>query len=99
MTEVSLLLWLCVLPVECGLGFLGQQALCSFRGELGAVQEAEVAEQHAVVIEGKALQGEVDDEEVVCGVLGIAAIEKGYLLLQEIKRLHCWLVHYFSLSL
>ena len=69
---------MCALPVECGLGFLGQQALCSFRGELGAVQEAVVAEQHAVVIEGKALQGEVD-EEVDCGVLGIAAIEKGYL--------------------
>ena len=84
MTEVSLLLWLCALPVECGLGFLGQQALCSFRGELGAVQEAEVTVQHAVVIEGEALQGEVGDEVVVCGVLGIAAFKKGNLFLQEI---------------
>ena len=49
----------------CGLVFLGQQALCSIRGELGAVQEAEGTEQHAVDIEGKALQGELDDEEVV----------------------------------
>ena len=82
MTEVSLLLWLCVLPVECGLGFLGQQALCSIRGELGAVQEAEEAVQHAEVVD--------------CGVLGIAAIKKGNLLLQETKRLHCWLVHIHS---
>ena len=34
----------------CGLVFLGQQALCSIRGELGAVQEAEEAVQHAEVI-------------------------------------------------
>ena len=68
----------------CGLVFLGQQALCSIRGELGAVQEAEEAVQHAEVIVGKELQGVVDAEVVVCGVLGIAAFKKGNLFLQEI---------------
>ena len=41
----------------CGLVILGQQALCSIRGELGAVQVAEEAVQHAKDIVVEELQG------------------------------------------
>ena len=60
-----------------GLDTLVQQAPCSIRGELGAVQVAEEAVQHAEDIVVEELQGLGGVKEEDCGVLGIAAIKKG----------------------